>query len=656
MIDTGVGIPEGAEKYIFDKFTQADREGAGPAGGTGGTGLGLAISRQLVELMGGEINISRNRERGLTFEVVFPLRRAGEEIKDTGEDRWFGRRLMNRPPQDMSDFRILTVVDNYINHDVISSYLDATRALTFRAPSAREAITMLRKAAKEGSPFHLVILDYRMAETSGEKFAEEIRADKEISDTLLVMLTVAGRQIDIHRLEELDIAASIPKPFRGAQFMEMVTDMLSLYRAGRSDKSAVERLREIGGGRGEQSLKSSRRVFDARVLLVEDSPTNQIVSSRILQKFGCVVDLAENGKEAVDALLGGSYDLVFMDCQMPVMDGFEATREILKNEKDGHTPIVAMTANAIQGDREKCISAGMDDYISKPIKQYVIEEVLDKYCTRSEKNVCMLLTDVLVAEEDPATSKAIQHAVRSVCPGVRIRTVKGGVDACVSMGSSAPDLLVIGMTTPELECVHVVDFIRRNKRFAKTRVIVIWTAEKNDPRINRLIELGVNDIIFSPLTTEKFILVLEEIFAEGRVRSNHGGGVTSGPETAGAGKAGGTDELPVLDSDQIFRMVGREVGVIKEFVEIFLQDVSVQMRRLEDAVGAGDRAVVEEVAHRIKGASGDVGGMRLYRSVSEIEKAARDNVIALCSVTMPVVSKDFVMLKEALENSSWDGV
>ncbi len=516
VIDTGIGMSDGAEKYIFDKFTQAD----GTDNRTfGGTGLGLAISKQLIELMGGTIKVSRNKECGLTFEFTVTLDVAREDIKDTGEDRWFSKRLIDKPPEDLSAFRILIVDDNVINYDVACKYLKPLKAQCAYAGSAEEATALLRQAAQAKKPFHLAILDYRLGEVSGEVLAEIIRSQKDICDTLLVMLTAAGRQADVQRFERLYIAAWIPKPYRCAQLIETVTDMWSLHKAGKIGQLAMFQLRESGVRHKENNLKSSQRVFDATALLVEDSPTNQKVSIKMLEKFGCNVDLVEDGKQAVKALQAKNYDIVFMDCRMPVMDGFQATRLIRKNEGSNHTPIVAMTANTMQGDREKCLSAGMDDYISKPIKQFVIEEVLGKYCKLREKSPHVPVTNAL-----------------------------------------------------------------------KTKV---------------------------------------------------------------AENTGKTEEFPVLDREQIFSLIGRDVRVIKEFIDIFALEITEQMEKLEKAMQSGDFAEIEKLAHRIKGASGDVGGKRLQRLALEIEKAARENMTRACTDKMPAATEEFSNLKEALEKSYW---
>jgi CheY-like chemotaxis protein len=336
------------------------------------------------------------------------------------------------------------------------------------------------------------------------------------------MLTAAGRQVDFSRFEELYVAASIPKPFRAAQLIETITNMWSMHQAGKVDKATITQFREDYSKQRKRRLKSPKRVFDVAVLLVEDSPTNQAVATRVLKKFGCTVDLVENGKEAVQAVLKKNYDLIFMDCQMPVMDGFEATRQIRKNEGNRHTPIAAMTAVSMQGGREKCLSVGMDDYITKPIRQFVIEETLVKYC------------------------KAVEQG---------------------------------------------------------------------------------------PVMTNDY--------------------PTPTPQAPPFKVSGETKELQVLDPEQILKMIGRDKQVIKEFTGIFLSDISEQIQKLEEAVHSGNMADAEKLAHRIKGASGDVGGIRLYQSALEVEKAARDNSFEICNDKVPIALKEFSALRDALKKSDW---
>ncbi|MBI3650720.1 MAG: response regulator, partial [Acidobacteria bacterium] len=356
--DTGIGIPEDKLDHVFEKFTQADTSTTRKYGGTG---LGLAICKQLTELMGGQIGVSSVVGEGSNFWYTLPLALSNEEASAPV------------PAIDLTGVRVLVVDDNEINRRVLHEQLSNWGMRNGGYASSEEALQALREAQAVGDPYRIAILDNLLPEMDGEALGKAIKADPALSDTLLVMLTSVGFIGAARRMLEAGFAAYLIKPIHQLQLMEAMTNA---WRIGLCE-AAVKRSPSPQLGRERQTDTPK---IEARVLVVEDHIVNQKVARRILEKMGCHVDLAANGREAVEMVALLPYDLVFMDCRMPVMDGFQATAEIRKSQ-GAKLPIIAMTAHAMQGDREKCLVAGMDDYISKPVRFHTVEKALQTWLT-----------------------------------------------------------------------------------------------------------------------------------------------------------------------------------------------------------------------------------------------------------------------------------
>ena len=356
--DTGIGIPEDHMNLLFQSFSQVD---ASTTRRFGGTGLGLAISKQLCEMMGGKIGAESEVGKGSTFWFTVVLEKQADAEPITPV-----------PPAEIQGMRVLIVDDNATNRHIIAHYLSSWGCQHSEANSATEALEELRAATVASETFDLALLDLQMAGIDGEMLAREIKADASLRHIPLILLTSMGQRGDAKRMEAVGFSGYLTKPVKESQLFDCIAMVMGAERKkDKTDKVPLvtrHTLNEAQRGR-------------VRLLLVEDNPVNQKVAVRILQKAGYRCDVAANGLEAVDALSNLPYDLVFMDCQMPEMDGFEATAVIRsrEEEKETHVPIVAMTANAMQGDRERCLEAGMDDYISKPVKPDNLLAILEKW-------------------------------------------------------------------------------------------------------------------------------------------------------------------------------------------------------------------------------------------------------------------------------------
>jgi CheY-like chemotaxis protein len=357
--DTGIGLKPGEIDRIFESFAQAD-------GSTtrkyGGTGLGLSISRQLVRMMGGELTVKSVHGQGSTFWFELDLEKQ-QENENTG----------SRVRVDFGNLHVLVVDDNLTNREIIDHHLEAWDIPHDCCEAGARALELLRAAVAEGNPFNLVILDYHMPEMDGLELAQIISTDHQLAGTRMVMFSSVD-DIDMHEARrDYGIDCSITKPVRQSELYNcLINKKVPEFR------STDHELNDVPPAEGE--LCSSMQI-----LVVEDNEVNLAVAIGMLKQLGCrQIQTANNGREALVKIEQAHYDLIFMDMQMPVMDGYQAMAEIREREQaldDAglHTPIVALTANAMEGDRAQCLQAGADDYLSKPFSPLGLRRVLEKW-------------------------------------------------------------------------------------------------------------------------------------------------------------------------------------------------------------------------------------------------------------------------------------
>ena len=369
--DTGIGIPADKQETIFDAFSQAD---SSTTRKFGGTGLGLAISSQLTEMMGGRLSVDSKVGEGSTF---FFNASFGCKIN---------RALRSKPSDSgiLDGLKVLVVDDNATSRGIIGELLSSWGAIPTLADGPGQALDLAQRAAAGGEPHELALADFEMPGMDGLQLAESMRAIPGIAGLKMILMISPDHPKCSTDCSDLGISTCVPKPVLSASLLRAI-------------QTAVGTIRQLDGHRANRPHRLpgpcpvSTGVASLQILLAEDTPVNQLLVSRMLEKHGHVVTIAANGKQAVANYQERPFDLVFMDVQMPEMNGFEATALIrqLQQVTDTYVPIIAMTAHAISGDRERCLDAGMDDYISKPASQKELMRIIATYAGRANATVPM---------------------------------------------------------------------------------------------------------------------------------------------------------------------------------------------------------------------------------------------------------------------------
>jgi len=358
VTDTGIGLSKEQQAKLFQKFSQAD---SSTTREFGGTGLGLAISKQLVELMGGEIGVHSEPGKGSSFWFTLDLEIAEAKIEPI-------------KTHDLIKENILLVDDNDTNRQIFGQFLSAWKVPHQLVGSGPAALQAMYDAEAIAKPFSIALLDMQMPGMDGVKLAGMIRSEEKFSTTRLALITSQGQRGDAKKMHDQGFAAYLSKPIRQVELYNALLQLADLQIDNASDPLITR-----------YTAREQKPNFQAHVLVVDDNHINQLVAKGMLAKFGITVELANNGQEALELLEQSAFDMVLMDCQMPVMDGYTATKTIRDSQskvQNHQIPIVAMTANAMQGDREKCLVSGMDDFIAKPVDSVKLVQILEKWLAK----------------------------------------------------------------------------------------------------------------------------------------------------------------------------------------------------------------------------------------------------------------------------------
>jgi len=419
VTDTGVGIQPDNLSLIFDSFSQED---GSTSRRFGGTGLGLAICKQLIEVMGGEIGVESKPDKGSCFWFTLSLKKAGPA--------WFSRNVSHR----LANLSVLVVDNNATSSDIVIGYLSAMGVQAVSVASGYDGLKCLEVAA-QSLPFDLVLLDADVGDMSGLELARAIRTSPKLPPVKIVLLTPAAAELDEERCRNAGVDDCLPKPIR----QSMLYEGLLMLTASTGTFIPPKISREPEASQLER--------LTGRILLVEDNPVNQAVAVGMLDKIGCDTVVAINGQEAIDHFSKADFDVVLMDCEMPVMDGFAATAAIRNRLSNAHeVPIIALTANAVAGDRERCIAAGMQDYLSKPISVKKLHDMLKKWLLAEHNGTDYKGLDWI----DTASLDSIRQ-LKGVGGDEMVRKV---IDLYLSNSSMLVEDLHIGLAQGDAEAVR----------------------------------------------------------------------------------------------------------------------------------------------------------------------------------------------------------
>lgn len=514
--DTGIGIPTEAHSSLFQSFTQADGSSTRKYEGTG---LGLAISKQLVQIMGGTIGVESVPGQGSTFWFTVRLQQQ------------FSLALAPRPShQALQGLRTLIVDDNATNRLILQHQLSAWGMPNDHAENGPHALQLLRTAVAGGVPYDLAILDMHMPDMDGLTLARMIKDDPALAALRLVMLTSTGRTAEVAEAQQAGIHSYVSKPVRQS---ELLNCLLTAIETQETDNTALP----------STSFGPPREQFDAHVLLAEDNPVNQQVTRAMLEHFGCRVDVVANGQEAVTAVAHTSYALVLMDCQMPELDGLAATRVIRARERQHsvtsgqnrgqqqiagdaqpvsgercppplHLPIVALTANAMEGDREHCLAAGMDDYLSKPFTQEQLHSLLVRWLRHRPlrdapggekpgqeklprtRETGEKLPVVLVVDDDLTMRLLARTSLEQA--GFVVEEAEHGEQALSLFAYVRPDIVLLDVMMPGLDGFDTCAALRRLPDGERTPVLMVTGLEDLDS-IHRAYEVRATDFVTKPI-------------------------------------------------------------------------------------------------------------------------------------------------------------
>ena len=507
VTDTGIGIPEDKLDIIFESFKQAD-------GSTtrkyGGTGLGLAISKKLARLMGGDMWVTSALGKGSTFSFTAGFKK-GPEYREPPATKAIN---------ELKGRQVLVIDDNKTALNIIADILKRAGMIPIMAETIGEACryfnvdqdTFMRNEkppVEKGddfpgkAPIDIAIIDIMMPGIQGLELAEKI-SSLTGGKTKIIALSSNSIWGLNSKKENAVFAGFLSKPVRRKALLSLIKKVMGIDEP---------QPKKVGAGtRPDKGISK-----DVSILFAEDNPVNQALGKKMLERMGYKkVEMASDGLEAVKRVTenGGSYDIIFMDIQMPNMSGLEAAKEIIKWEKAQgftHLPIIALTANAMKGDRETCLAAGMDDYVAKPFKREDIQEMIIKWapCAKIPAKTTHKKR-ILVVEDEKNMRKSIIRVLKRAFRTATILEAEDGIDATAKLGSFRPGLILADIMMPRMDGLEFIRYVRATDLYAKTGIIVMTGLGRDDDRVAAVEKSGVNKVLFKPWKNHDLILAVRE--------------------------------------------------------------------------------------------------------------------------------------------------
>ena len=667
--DTGIGIPLRQLDTVFDKFTQAD---SSTTRRFGGTGLGLAICQQLVKMMRGEIGVVSEEEEGSIFTFTLPLPLA--ELTDPPP------KINLRDLDSIRGSHILFVDDNPINQRILVEQLEDMGIYCHTVDSGEKALIELKQSLNHGAPYWLVILDYFMPNMDGEQLGKLIKADPDLKSLDMMMLSSAGYQQGSKKLREEGFVAHLIKPL--PKFL-LQQALVALYTTRSTPYNrqfiTTENLTALPTNQERKQLKATQdctgKFQGFHVLLVEDNEINRIVAINMLKQLGCKISQAVNGKEAVTLIQQHTYSIIFMDVQMPEMDGFEATHKVRKWEQEqGKTSntIVAMTANAMQGDAEYCLASGMDDYLSKPLRIEDFTRVLTRFCTQSgacsapsapssppkaahiktepEKDDEVLPQTntpngkLLLVEDNQVNCMVATSILQAL--GCEVDIAENGQQAVDICQDAEYSLILMDIQMPIMDGVTATRHIRKQPHNVNTPIVAL-TANTMPLDVKRYFDAGIDDCIGKPVTVDRVRKIVQKYTNIACEISQKN---TEQKEKPIQKKA----LAPVFDIEQVKRISLGNIGILTTIINEFQNDTPQQLSRLEQALANGERETIGRIAHSVKGSARSVGAMRIGDEASHLEHCVKEGGIDETQQRIKTLQEEYQRLDAIWKDLNWE--
>ncbi|MBI4825762.1 MAG: response regulator [Nitrospirae bacterium] len=564
VTDTGVGISEADIEKIFDKFTQAD---SSTTRKYGGTGLGLSISKLLIEMMGGKIWAESTIGKGSAFHIVLslPYEEETEEF----------RKIEYAYP-DFKEITVLVVDDSSTNRFILQKILGAWGFKVDEAESGKEALSILQSGAKK---YDLLILDYQMPEMDGIEVVEALRSDKKFKDLKILILSSWGR-INPGLMKKLKICEALVKPVKQSSLFNALLKILriNVHDEAAAPKKEIEIIDEKG---------------HIKILLADDNPDGQKLARKFLESAGFVVDTADNGRDVVEAFKRYHYDLILMDIQMPQMDGFEATRHIRMLEKGGRrTPVIALTAHAMKGYREKCMENDMDDYITKPLNRKVLLDTVDKWLD--------MYPVILVADDIEDNRKLIGSYLKG--ENCRLIFASNGKEAVDLFKKQRVSLILMDMEMPEMDGYAAAGNIRGLAGGADLPIVAM-TAHDGTGEVRKCLQAGCTSHLAKPIRKAALLQAIQE-YLGGRK-----------PSLSAASSDAGTygDNVVYIDPD------------LQDLIPDFMNSMKKEVEKIGAMLSKNDLNEIQRIGHSLKGTGGSYGFNEITDIGKEMEEAAKNS-------------------------------
>jgi PAS domain S-box-containing protein len=601
ITDSGIGIAPEHQAGIFDSFAQAD---ASTTRRFGGTGLGLAISQQLVTLMGGSIGVRSRVGEGSTFWFEVPLEHGEITASPTGTSQ-------------LGDARVLIVDDNATNRSALGVTLSAWRINHQQAPGGHAALDALRRGDSDGQPFDVAIVDMDMPDMDGLAVAGHVKADPRLRNVAVVLLTSTAQRLPEDQEDTAGVAAVLAKPVQPS----LLLDCLSSILAGPAARTRPERA----------AVALRRPKLGRTVLVAEDNAVNQLVIVAMLEHLGYDTHVSGDGEQAVGAVTSGSFDVILMDCQMPLMDGFEATRAIRRLEGGStHTPIIAVSASAMQQDRQRCLDAGMDGHLAKPILRDQLAAALSEHLGAEPTQVPRAPADVLPATVADGV-RSIEHIATMIT--ARLDELFEGLDGDVAADA---DALLASFQ------LRAAASSERIEQAATSSDIDALRHEAHSLR-GMAANLGVTDVAEAaeriedaardgqPLAPTAISDLRASLLAAGQAIARvHPGSNPRGDGALPPQAARDAHHEPASAVDQkrldTLRQLGPRDGwgLLPALIEAFLTEAPGHRRAIHTAALAGDHMALAAASHKLRGAAANLGAVDLTACCAELESSARN--------------------------------